>query len=186
MSNRLPRSASRITGTTRPFGVSAAKPIWKYFLKHEILTRRIERGVESRKLLESHDACPHDEGQRRQANALLFRLGLERDTRDIQIRDVRLVVLRDVRHIDPACLQPRAGNALDARQRLNVHGAEFREVDFRHLGQRPAAAPAPEVSSAFTYAFTSSWVMRDFGPLPEILPRSAPSSRANLRTEGLA
>jgi hypothetical protein len=25
-------SASRITGTTRPLGVSAAKPMWKYFL----------------------------------------------------------------------------------------------------------------------------------------------------------
>src|SRR5450759_5142370 len=28
--------------------------------------------------------------------------------------------------------------------------------------------------------------MRSFGPVPLILPRSAPSSRANLRTEGLA
>ena len=27
------RSASRITGTTRPFGVSAANPMWKYFLR---------------------------------------------------------------------------------------------------------------------------------------------------------
>src|ERR1019366_8939497 len=45
---------------------------------------------------------------------------------------------------------------------------------------------APVVSSFFTWAFTSSCVMRSFGPVPLILPRSAPSSRANLRTEGLA
>ncbi len=38
----------------------------------------------------------------------------------------------------------------------------------------------------FTKALTSSSRMRPFSPLPRTLPRFTPSSRANLRTEGLA
>ena len=45
---------------------------------------------------------------------------------------------------------------------------------------------AARVSIPLTCAFTSSWVMRPLTPVPLILPRSAPSSRANLRTDGLA
>src|SRR5450830_1873149 len=42
------------------------------------------------------------------------------------------------------------------------------------------------VITPLTNACTSSWVMRPLGPDPCTLDRSAPSSRANLRTEGLA
>src|SRR5450432_3385399 len=42
------------------------------------------------------------------------------------------------------------------------------------------------MSRPFTYALTSSCVMRPLTPVPVTLPKSAPSSRANLRTDGLA
>src|SRR5260370_721455 len=47
----------------------------------------------------------------------------------------------------------------------------------------PAGAPRMK---PFTNSWTSVWVMRPFGPDPFTLARSTPSSRANLRTEGLA
>ena len=50
----------------------------------------------------------------------------------------------------------------------------------------PAAAPGRSVRICFTWALTSSWVIRPLGPVPPIRPRSAPSSRANFLTEGLA
>ncbi len=39
--------------------------------------------------------------------------------RRLQVGDIRIFMLRHVRQIDPACLQPRAGNPLDARQRFD-------------------------------------------------------------------
>jgi len=48
-----------------------------------------------------------------------------------------------------------------------------------------ADALAP-CSTPFTKACTSDCRMRPFGPLPRSLVRSTPSSRANLRTDGLA
>ena len=92
-------------------------------------------------------------------DALLF----ERDTRDLQIGDVGILVLRHVRQIEPARLQARAGNPLDARQRFDFDGAELREIHYRHLGQRRSGRRrrAPRrVRMPFTYAFTSSCVMR--------------------------
>ena len=59
------------------------------------------------------------------------------------------------------------------------------------LKGRPPAGGAGARAGAWvitplTKACTSSWVMRPLGPDPRTLARSAPSSRANLRTEGLA
>ena len=63
---------------------------------------------------------------------------LELVARVFELGDVRLVDLRDVRHVDPARLQPRTGNLLDAPERLDFDRAELREVDLRHLRQRAA------------------------------------------------
>ena len=49
------------------------------------------------------------------------------------------VVLRDVRQVDPARLQPRTGNLLYACQRLNVDLTKFREIDAGHFRQTAAA-----------------------------------------------
>src|SRR5258708_35732272 len=48
------------------------------------------------------------------------------------------------------------------------------------------ADAADPINIRFTYAFTSSCVMRSLGPVPAMRLRSAPTSRANLRTDGLA
>ena len=65
------------------------------------------------------------------ACALSFRLARISSS----VRDVGFIELRDVRDVDPARMQPRARDALDARQRLGFHGSELREVDYRHGGQ---------------------------------------------------
>src|SRR5690606_41586550 len=49
-----------------------------------------------------------------------------------------------------------------------------------------AAAGVPDASACLTNDLTSSGVMRDFGPVPLTRLRSTPSSRANLRSDGLA
>src|ERR1043166_2318064 len=54
------------------------------------------------------------------------------------------------------------------------------------FGNAPPVAGAPVLSACLTQALTSSAVTRAFGPLPLTAGRSTPSSRANLRTEGLA
>ena len=51
LEHALAGRTSRITGTTRPFGVSAAKPMWKYFLSTRF-SPPLERGVEVRELLQ--------------------------------------------------------------------------------------------------------------------------------------
>src|SRR6202044_830825 len=48
---------------------------------------------------------------------------------------------RDVRDVDPACMQARARNPLDARQRLRLDGTECSEVDGWNDRQRTAARP---------------------------------------------
>jgi hypothetical protein len=45
-----------------------------------------------------------------------------------------------MRNVQPAGLQMRAGNLLDAAERLDLDLAELREVDFGDLGQSPATA----------------------------------------------
>ena len=65
---------------------------------------------------------------------------LELGAHVLESGDVRLVELRDVRNVDPARMQARPGDLLDARQRLGLDGAELREVDLRHAGQRAARA----------------------------------------------
>ena len=47
----------RITGTTRPFGVSAAKPMWKYCLQHQVVAVGAG-GVEVGKLLQRRAPTP--------------------------------------------------------------------------------------------------------------------------------
>ena len=69
---------------------------------------------------------------------------------------------------------------------LTSTGAEFREVDFRHLGQsRRAAAGGARQQPLHVrlHVLVSDAPLR---PGSLTCPRSAPSSRANLRTEGLA
>ena len=63
------------------------------------------------------------------ASALL----LEARAQLLELGDVGLVELRDVRDVDPAGVQARPGDALDARQRLGLDRTELREIHRRHL-----------------------------------------------------
>src|SRR5690606_37546076 len=101
-------------------------------LHHEVLAVRRERRLEVRELVEHQGARPQDERQRREPDAALLGLRLERVARLLERRDIGLVVLRDVRQVDPARVQPCAGDALDARQRLVFDLAELREIDLGH------------------------------------------------------
>ena len=66
-----------------------------------------------------------------------------------ELGDVRFVHLPDVRHVEPARLQPRTGDLLDAAERLDFDRTELREVDLGNLRQRAAAARsgAPALSA---------------------------------------
>ena len=87
-------------------------------------------------------------------------------------------------------MQERAGQALDARQRLGLDRAELREVLRRDLGDARCRRLAPlrrrRGRRPRRKACTSSLVMRPFSPVPFTLPRSTSSSRAARRTLGLA
>ena len=111
--------------------MSAATPMWKYFLMIEVLARLVERGIELRELLQRRDAGLDHEGEHGQLEALLLGLRGLRLAEGLEIGDVGLVELRDVRNRDPVAVQIRPGELLDARQRLRLDRAELGEVDFR-------------------------------------------------------
>ena len=138
-----------------------------------------------RERLQRLHAGAHDERERRQLDAARGRLVLQRRARGLDVGDVGFVELRDVRHVDPARVQARARDLLDATERPALDGTERSEVDDGHARQRGAGS-AGRVSKRLTYALTSCSVMRPLAPVPWTLARSTPSSRAKRRIDGLA
>ena len=71
---------------------------------------------------------------------------------------------------------------------LTSTAPHFEKSGKRRGARTPIAGPpaAPDVISAFTCCFTSSWPMRPPGPVPGTPAISTPSSRANRRTDGAA
>ena len=110
-------------------------------------SRRVasSEALKLRELLQrAHHGAQH-ERQRRELHADRGGPLLELDARVLQLGDVGFIELRNVRQIDPAGVQPRAGNALDAAERLNLHRTELREIG--HLARvadrsRPGACRA--------------------------------------------
>ena len=100
-----------------------------------------QRRVDLGKFLQRRDTGFHDERERRQRNAPLLRRPLEFLAFRFELGDVREIVLRDVRQIDPAGLQPRPGYFLDARQRLDSISPNFAKSTIGVFGS--AAPPAP-------------------------------------------
>ena len=132
-------SASRITGTTRPFGVSAANPRWMYFFKTRFWP---EASSELLTIGNSCSALTHARRMNASGVSLMpafARLALELVAHLLEVGDVGFVHLPDMRNIEPARLQARTGNLLDAAERLDLDGAELREVDFRDFRQRAAS-----------------------------------------------
>ena len=75
------------------------------------------------------------EGERRQRYTALFRRAFELLATLFETRDIGQVMLCDVRQVDPACLQARSRDFLNARQRLQLDLAELGVVDLRRLRQ---------------------------------------------------
>jgi hypothetical protein len=97
-----------------------------------------ERCVDLRKFLQGSDTGLEDEREWRQRDAPLLRRPFQLLAPGLEIGDIGKIVLRDMGQVDPAGLQPRAGDLLDARQRLQFDFAEFLEIDFRRLRQARA------------------------------------------------
>src|ERR1700676_5803693 len=91
----------------------------------QVLPAGVHRRIEQRKLLQRPDAGTHDESQRRELDAGSIGFGLERLARLLELGDVSLVELCDVRQIDPARVQSRSGYALHAAQRFDFDRAEL-------------------------------------------------------------
>jgi hypothetical protein len=104
-------------------------------LDDDVLARLVERRIEHRELPQRRDAGLDHEGEHRQLESLLLGFGGLRLAESLEIRDVGLVELGDVRNRDPVAVQIRPGQLLDARKRLRLHRAELGEVDFRPGGQ---------------------------------------------------
>ena len=179
-------SASLITGTTRPFGVSAAKPMWKYCLRIRFSpsSDALNVGI----LLQRRDARLDQERQHRHLDAGLRVLLVECDAERLELGDVGLVELRDVRDHHPVA---RAGSAprdlLDARQRpASRSGRTWRSRPCGHGSRSRSPTPPPprprrrrrRRCACFTKACTSSCVMRPFGPVPLTCAESARPARA--------
>src|SRR5882724_611937 len=113
------------------------------FLDDDVLARFIERGVELRVLAQRRHTRLDHEGEHRELEALLLRLGGLRLAEGFEIRDVGVIALRDVRDRDPVAVQIRPRQLLDARERLRLDRAELREIDLRPRrqieGQRTTA-----------------------------------------------
>ena len=107
-------------------------------LHHQLAGLQVQRRAEQRKGLQRLHARAHHERQRRQLEAARRRLVLELHARGFHLGDVGLVELGHVRHVDPARVQPRARDLLDAAQRAALDRAERREVHRRHTRQRRA------------------------------------------------
>ena len=143
------------------------------------------------------------EREHRHLDARLLVLLVGGDAERLEVGDVGVVVVGDVRDQHPVAMQVGAADLLDARQVLALDRAELGEVDLRpgqQAGERAAgrarrppapSRPAPGSAvlpaiTALTKACTSSWVMRPFGPLPLTSSSGTPSSRASLRIVGEA
>src|ERR1700722_6492519 len=183
-------SASRITGTTKPLGVSAAKPMWKYFLNTRFSpvgsSDALNRGNFCNAAMQA--LMMNTSGVSFTPSCAALSLSAPR-TASWSVMSASSYCVTCGRLIQLAC--SRAPEIFWIRDNGLTSTAPNREKSTcATLGSpEPAAAGAAcggAVKIRFTYAFTSSWVMRPLGPVPVMRLRSAPTSRANLRTDGLA
>src|SRR5262245_26735769 len=130
-------------------------------LQDQVLATPIERGIDLWEFLQSLDARLEDERERRQLDALLGRLAFELNTCGFQLRDVSDIELRDVRNIDPARMQPRAGDALNPIERPCFDGAELREIDFRYFRQGSGAGSCGSASCQYLLDESLHVLVRD-------------------------
>jgi len=73
-----------------------------YFFNTRLVPVESQRGVEERKLLQRPHARADNEGQRSEFETRILRLLLELASQVFELRDIRLVELRNMRDVDPA------------------------------------------------------------------------------------
>ncbi len=101
-------------------------------LVDQLLAACRERTVELRVVPQRHCTGLQDKGHRGEPCAALLGLALEPRPKLLQSRDVRLVELGDVGHIEPAALHVGGGELVQLAALGDLHRAEFGKVDFRY------------------------------------------------------
>src|SRR5467141_1855469 len=188
------RSASRITGTTSPSGVSTATPTWSYFL-----TIRFSPVLSSEALNSGNSFSAFTEAFTRNASMVSLKppfsatwaFSLRKASSSVMSASSCWVTCGIETQL--RCRNPPESFLIRDRGLVST-GPNFAKSTCGHSGRSRTSAPrATTAASAgaplitpFTNSWTSAWVMRPFGPEPLTRMRSTPSSRANLRTEGLA
>ena len=112
----------------------------KIFLVNQAVAVCRHGGIEYRELLERDHAGFNIESQRRQSDIVRGCGFFQFFAALLEFRDIRFIILRDVRQIDPACVQPRTRYLLNTAQRPDLNLAEFREIDLRYAGPGGARA----------------------------------------------
>ena len=125
-----------MTGTSRPLGVSAAKPTLKNFLKI-----RFWPDSSSWLLSTGNSRMARTAAWMMNASGVTLTpaaaaLSLSEPRSALEIGDVRFVELRDMRDVDPRRLQARTGDLLHAVERLDLDFAERGRIVVVRLGQR--------------------------------------------------
>ena len=181
-------SASRITGTTRPFGVSAAKPRCTYFFRIRFCE------PPSSELLTVGNSCSALTHARRM-NASGVSLMPSFAALSLSLLRVSSSSVMSASSICQTCgtlsqLACRRGPEIFWMRPsgLTSTAPNFEKSTSGIFGRAAPPAPAapPLLSVCLTQPFTSSAVIRPLRPEPFTRPRSTPSSRAKRRTDGLA
>ncbi|OGA05657.1 MAG: hypothetical protein A3D95_09985 [Betaproteobacteria bacterium RIFCSPHIGHO2_12_FULL_69_13] len=197
-SNTPLRSASRITGTTSPSGVSTATPMWKYFL-----ITRLSPDLSSEALSCGYCLSAVTHALTRNASMVSLKPRLSVSA-VFALRNASSSVMS----ASSNCVT--CGIETQLRCRFGPESFWMRESGLTSIGPNfakstsghgaslkftPPIPPFPRGGGEaggvpaiipFTNPSTSWCRMRPLGPLPETLARSTPSSRANFRTDGLA
>src|SRR5512135_2876290 len=183
-------STSRITGTTRPSGVSTATPMWMYFFTIRFSPLASSEALKSGKCL---SVIAQALSMKASGVILMFCLAYSAPS-SLRKASISLMsassncvtcgIITQLRcRFAPEIFLMRdsglASTAPNLAKSTSGHGS------------RPGSAPPPEgapppASDFLTKFCTSSLVMRPLGALPLTRVRSTPSSRANRRMDGLA
>ena len=89
----------------------------------------IERGIEVGKFLQCSDARLDQEREHRHLDARLLVFLVQLHAKRLELGDVGILAVGDVRNHHPVAVQVRTRDLLDARQRLRFDRAELGEID---------------------------------------------------------
>ena len=110
-------------------------------LEDERVLLRRERRVELGELLQRDDRCLHEKGKHRHPVAFLLGGAVELLAIGLELGDVGLVGVGDVRNVEPRAVQVRAREPSEPREGLRFDRAELREVLRRGWPESPRPPP---------------------------------------------